>query len=472
MPRSLLTLPLTLMLAASALSAQDVPAPAPQAEPGQAPAPAGQQPAVAPANGQEGLVVDVEGGISAPMPIAIPAMPTNAVVQTAAGTTDVVGQQLSQIIANDLRNSGLFTPIPPAQLRTVSFPEVTAPAFDYWNGTGAQALVQGYVRANGDGTLTVGCYLYDVLAKSELARQGFVVQPAEWRRAAHKCADSIYTKLTGEGPYFDSRIVYVSETGPKARRIKRLAIMDQDGANHRFLTNGQSIVLTPRFAPNQQSIVYMSYVDKRPAIYVYDIGSGRQRLVVQNAATTFAPRFSPDGRWILFSMAQGGNTDIYRVSAQGGTPQRLTNSPGIDTGGSYSPDGSKIVFESDRSGGQQIYVMNADGSNQQRISFGGGRYATPVWSPRGDLIAFTKLGGAFRIGIMNPSGGAEKLLTNIWQDEGPSWSPNGRVITFQRTTQGSSGKADVWMVDLTGVNERRIPTPLDGSDPAWGPLRP
>jgi TolB protein len=406
------------------------------------------------------------------MPIAIPAMPTSAVVQTPAGTTDVVGQQLSQIIANDLRNSGLFTPVPPAQLRTVSFPEVTAPAFDYWNGTGAQALVQGYVRANGDGTLTVGCYLYDVLAKSELARQGFVVSPSDWRRAAHKCADTIYTKLTGEGPYFDSRVTYVSETGPKGRRIKRLAIMDQDGANHRFLTNGQSIVLTPRFAPNQQSIVYMSYVDKRPAIYVYDIGSGRQRLVVQNAATTFAPRFSPDGRWILFSMAQAGNTDIYRVSSQGGTPQRLTNAPGIDTGGSYSPDGSKIVFESDRSGGQQIYVMNADGSNQQRISFGGGRYATPVWSPRGDLIAFTKLGGAFRIGIMNPSGGGEKLLTNSWQDEGPSWSPNGRVITFQRSTQGSSGKADVWMVDLTGVNERRIPTPLDGSDPAWGPLRP
>ncbi len=471
MPRSLLTLPLTLALAVSAVGAQDVPAPAPQ---DQAPAPAGQQQPAAPAAaaGQEGLVVDVEGGISAPMPIAIPAMPTSAVVQTPAGTTDVVGQQLSQIIANDLRNSGLFTPIPPAQLRTVSFPEVTAPAFDYWNGTGAQALVQGYVRANGDGTLTVGCYLYDVLAKSELARQGFVVSPGDWRRAAHKCADTIYTKLTGEGPYFDSRVTYVSETGPKGRRIKRLAIMDQDGANHRFLTNGQSIVLTPRFAPNQQSIVYMSYVDKRPAIYVYDIGSGRQRLVVQNAATTFAPRFSPDGRWILFSMAQGGNTDIYRVSAQGGTPQRLTNAPGIDTGGSYSPDGSKIVFESDRSGGQQIYVMNADGSNQQRISFGGGRYATPVWSPRGDLIAFTKLGGAFRIGIMNPSGGGEKLLTNSWQDEGPSWSPNGRVITFQRSTQGASGKADVWMVDLTGVNERRIPTPLDGSDPAWGPLRP
>ena len=418
------------------------------------------------------LEVSVTGGVSAPMPIAIPAMPTNAVISTPAGTTDDLGRKLSDIVTNDLKNSGLFSPLSPAQLRSVIFPEVTAPAFDYWNGTGAQALVQGFIRANGDGTLTVGCYLYDVFSKIELARQGFVVPPADWRRAGHKCADMVYTRLTGEGPYFDSRIVYVSETGPKTKRIKRLSVMDQDGANHRFLTNGQSIVLTPRFAPNQQTIVYMSYVNDRPAIYVYDIGSGRQRLVVQNVNLTFAPRFSPDGRYILFWMSQNGNTDVYRVPASGGAPQRLTNSPGIDTGGSYSPDGSKIVFESDRSGGQQLYVMNADGSNQQRISFGGGRYGTPVWSPRGDLIAFTKLGGAFRIGVMSPSGGGERLLTNAWQDEGPSWSPNGRVITFFRSTQGGSGKADLWMVDLTGQVERKIPTPLDGSDPAWGPLRP
>ena len=418
------------------------------------------------------LEVSVTGGISAPMPIAIPVMPAQNSVDTPAGSTDALGRQLAEILANDLKGSGLFTPLSPGQLRPVAFPEVGAPQFDYWGGTGAQALVQGYVRANGDGTLTVGCYLYDVFAKTELARQGFVVQPGEWRRAGHKCADTVYARLTGEGPYFDSRVVYVSETGPKARRIKRLAIMDQDGANHRFLTNGQSIVLTPRFAPNQQSIVYMSYLGRIPSIYVYDIGSGRQRLVVQNVATTFAPRFSPDGRSILFSMAQAGNTDLYRVSAQGGAAQRLTTSPGIDTGGSYSPDGRKIVFESDRSGGQQLYVMNADGSDQQRISFGGGRYATPVWSPRGDLIAFTRLAGSFRIGIMAPSGGNEKLLTDSWQDEGPSWSPNGRVITFYRAGRGSAGKADLWSVDLTGVNERRIPTPLDGSDPAWGPLRP
>ena len=439
-------------------------------------APTGSPPPVAQAPGQAGapppLEVSVTGGISAPLPIAIPVMPTAAAVQTPAGSTDALGRQLADVLTADLKNSGLFSPLGGGALKPVPFDEVTAPTFDYWGGTGAQALVQGFIRANGDGTLTVGCYLYDVSSRAELTRQGFVVQPADWRRAAHKCADMVYTRLTGEGPYFDSRVIYVSETGSKGKRIKRLAIMDQDAANHRFLTNGQSIVLTPRFAPNQQSIVYMSYVGDRPAIYVYDIGSGRQRQVVPPGNLTFGPRFSPDGRYILFSMAVGGNTDIYRVPSAGGTPQRLTTAPGIDTGGSYSPDGGRIVFESDRSGGQQLYVMNADGSGQQRISFGGGRYATPVWSPRGDLIAFTRVSGNFRIGIMSPSGGGEKLLTDSWQDEQPSWSPNGRVLMFFRSGQGRGGTADLWSVDLTGVNERRLATPLNGSDPSWGPLRP
>ncbi len=446
---------LTLLLIAAPAAAQETPA---------APLAVGQNPPP--------LEVSVTGGISAPLPIAIPPMPTSAIASTAAGQTDQLGKQLAEIVTNDLRNSGLFSPLNAPALKSIAFPEVTAPTFDYWGGTGVQALVQGFIRANGDGTLTVGCYLYDVSSQSELTRQGFVVAPGDWRRAGHKCADMVYTRLTGEGPYFDSRIIYVSEKGPKGNRIKQIAIMDQDGANHRFFTNGQSIVLTPRFAPDQQSIVYMSYLNDRPAIYLYDIGTKRQRLLAGNASLSFAPRFSPDGRYVLFSMASNGNTDIYRVGTGGGAPQRLTNAPGIDTGGSYSPDGSRIVFESDRSGGQQLYVMNADGSNQQRISFGGGRYATPVWSPRGDLIAFTKVSGNFRIGIMSPAGGGEKLLTDSWQDEGPSWSPNGRVLTFFRSGQGGSGVADLWSVDLTGVNERKIPTPLDGSDPNWGPLRP
>lgn len=441
-----------------ALAQAALPAPAPQAS-------------TANPQQQGELVVDVVGGIAAPLGIAIPPMPTTEAVDTPAGRTDALGVQLSQIITTDLRNSGLFKPLQ-AGLKPIVFSEVAAPTFDYWSGAGASALVQGYVRATGDGTLTVGCYLYDVSSRNEIARQGFVVSPSDWRRAGHKCADMVYSKLTGEGPYFDSRVVYVSETGPKGHRIKRLAIMDQDGENHRFLTNGQAIALTPRLSPDQRSIVYMSYLNDRPAIYVYDLASGRQRLLVANKDLTFAPRVSPDSRWVLFSMARSGNTDIYRVPMAGGTPQRLTQSTAIDTGGTYSPDGNRIAFESDRSGTQQLYVMNADGTQQQRISFGSGRYATPVWSPRGDLIAYTKIGGSFRIGVMSPAGGNEKLLTDGAQDEGPSWSPNGRVLMFFRSTGGGSGRADLWSVDLTGVNVRRVPTVLDGSDPAWGPLRP
>jgi len=438
--------------------------PQPPAPTVQSPPPGAQQPA-APGADPGQLVVDVTGGRRAPMPIAIPYMPTPAATGTAAGNTDALGRQVADIIANNLRNSGLFSPIGPAGLPGVAFPQVTAPDFAAFAGTGAQALVQGFVQANGDGTLTVGCYLYDVASRGELARQGFVVQPAQWRRAAHKCSDVIYTRLTGEGPYFDTRIVYVSETGPARNRVKRLAIMDQDGANHRFLTNGQATVLTPRFAPNQQTIVYMSYENNRPRVYVYDVGSGRARPLVAEPYMTFAPQFSPDGRWIIFSMAVNGNTDIYRVPASGGRPQRLTNSPGIDDGGSFSPDGRQIVFESDRGGTQQLYVMNADGSNQRRISFGPGRYGTPAWSPRGDLIAFTRISGSFRIGVMAPDGSNERILSNGPLDEGPTWAPNGRVIMFSR------GNGQIWSVDITGMAMRRVPTPLGASDPSWSPLR-
>ncbi|UZK65772.1 Tol-Pal system beta propeller repeat protein TolB [Sphingomonas sp. M1-B02] len=426
-----------------------------------------------PEAGQDSVLsVDVTNQAAQDLFLAIPAMPTAQVVATAAGPTDELGRKLAQVIEDDLRNTGLFKTLGPAQAGGIQYGEVNAPTFGTWSARSAQALVQGYVRANGNGSLTVGCYLYDVALQSELVRQGFVVSPGDWRRAAHKCADAIYTRLSGEGPYFDSQVVYVAEQGPKGRRRKQIAIMDQDGANHRFLTNGQSIVLTPRLSPAQNAIVYMSYENRRPSIYLYDLGARRSRLLVSNVSLTFAPRFSPDGRWVLFSMAAAGNTDVYRVASSGGTPQRLTNSPGIDTGGSYSPDGSRIVFESDRGGTQQLYVMNADGSNQRRISFGGGRYATPVWSPRGDVIAFTRMGGgAFRVGVMSPAGGGERLLTNSWGDEGPSWSPNGRVLMFFRSAQGS-GKPDLWSVDLTGVNARKIPTPLDGSDPNWGPIRP
>jgi len=405
--------------------------------------------------------------------VAVPPLATPADVATPAGQTGELGRKVAEIISNDLNATDVFSPKGPAGLRTIAMGEVTAPAFGEWAAMNAENLVHGFVRNNTDGTLTIGCYLYDVSLKSEMVRQGYVVGPREWRRAAHKCADAIYSRLSGENPFFDSRIAYIAETGPKGNRVKRLAIMDSDGANHRFITNGQAIALTPRFSPDYKSIVYVSYIERRARVYVYDIASGRQRLVTESPNQTFSPRWSPNGKTILYSMSVGGNTDLYAVSAAGGgTPVRLTDSPAIETGGSYSPDGSKIVFESDRSGKQQIYVMNADGTGQQRISFGGGNYATPEWSPRGNLVAFTKLGGgAFRIGVMSPSGSGEKLLTNSWQDEAPTWSPNGRVIQFFRTYQGS-GKTSVMQVDVTGAKERRIETPVDGSDPAWGPLLP
>jgi TolB protein len=358
-------------------------------------------------------------------------------------------------------------------LRAIGMAEVTAPRFAEWEGRDAENLVHGFVRANGDGSLTVGCYLYDVALKSELVRQGFIIQPGDWRRAAHKCADAIYSRLSGEAPFFDSRIAYIAERGPKGARIKQLAIMDSDGGNHRFITSGQALALSPRFSPDYRQIVYVSYLNNRVRVFIYDVAAGTQRLVHESANATFAPRWSPDGQHILFSMAVAGNTDIYRIPAVGGTPRRLTDNPGIDVGGSFSPDGTRIVFESDRSGGQQLYVMNADGSDQRRISFGGGRYATPEWSPRGDLIAFTRMGGGeFRIGVMSPNGGGERLLTNDWQDEAPTWSPNGRVLQFFRTSPGREGRSSVWQVDLTGINLRRLPTPQDASDPAWGPVLP
>jgi len=421
----------------------------------------------------EGISVTVTADAWQDLGIAIPAFATNSDVATPANAsgTRALGLELSRVVFNDLRNNGLFRPVGPDALPRPTYEQITAPAWNTWAGRSAEMLVHGYVRAGTDGRLTVGCYLYDVALQSELVREGWVVMPSEWRRAAHKCADLVYSRLSGESPFFDSRIAYIAETGPKDNRIKRLAIMDSDGANHRFITNGRSTALTPRYSPDYSKIAYLSYTDGNPRIYVYDVETRRQTLVTESSNPTFAPRWSPDGRYILYSMAIGGNTDIYRVPATGGNSIRLTDTPGIDVGGSFSPDGSQIVFESDRSGSQQVYVMDADGRNQRRISFFGGRAGTPEWSPRGDQIAFTYIAGDFRVAVMTPQGRNMRVLTNAWHDEAPTWAPNGRIIQFFRTQRGS-GETSIWQVDLTGENERRLQTPVGASDPAWGPVLP
>ncbi len=415
------------------------------------------------------LRVDITSGVEAPMPIAVPAFATAAVMPTPAGTTADLGRQVATIISGNLTGTGLFRAVDPAAFPAPAVAQVTAPAFLGMRTAAAQALVTGSVTANADGTLTIGCYLYDVFSEEELVRQGFTVTPAGWRRAAHKCSDLVYSRLTGESGYFDSRIVYVAESGPRTKRVKRLAIMDQDGANHRFLTSGQSLVLMPRFSPVDETITYMSFAGDRPRVWLYNIGTGRQEAVGNFDTMSFAARFSPDGRTLLFSVTRSGNADIFAYDIASRRTTRLTNSNAIDTSPSFSPDGRKIVFESDRGGSQQLYVMNADGSGAQRISFGSGRAASPVWSPRGDLIAFTRMdGGKFRIAVVRPDGSGERLLTDSWQDEGPSWSPNGRVILFSRTER--AGRSTLRSIDLTGRSDRRIPTPLEASDPAWGPL--
>ena len=450
---------LALLLAAMPAAAQ-TPTPAPT------PMPTGE------AGGLSGSVSDESEWQD--LGIAIPGFATDAEVATGANSagTGALGVSLARVITDDLKNNGLFKPVGPDALPRPGYAQITAPDFAVWSGRSAEMLVHGYVRANPDGQLTVGCYLYDVALHQQLAKAGWVVGAGDWRRAAHKCADLVYSRLSGESPFFDSRIAYIAETGPKDHRVKRLAVMDSDGANHRFLTGGQALALSPRYSPDYGSLLYLSYVSGNPRIYAYDLATSQQRLITQSRNPTFAPRWSPDGRWVLYSMAVGGNTDIYRVSARGGgESQRLTDGPGIDVGGSYSPDGSKIVFESDRSGSQQVYVMDADGANQHRISFFGGRAATPEWSPRGDQIAFTHIAGNLRIAVMSPAGGALRYLTDTWQDEAPTWSPNGRIVQFFRTTK-RTGHTAIWQVDLTGRNERRLPTPVDASDPAWGPVRP
>ena len=375
-----------------------------------------------------------------------------------------VGWDATQLIVSDLQQTTELMPLKPDRDDYYSYPEVTAPTFSKWRGRGAKALVTGFVQGRSDGRLTVGCYVYDLDKGRELARKGFVIGPNDWRRAAHKCSGLAYTAITGAPGIFDTRIAYVAETGVGGRR--RVAVMDSDGTNHRYVTTGDAMALTPRLAPKADQLAYVSFSGGRPNVRVVDLGSGQEHPLIPMDAIHFAPRYSPDGSRILFSMMQGSNSDVYVVAARGGVPQRLTTSPGVDTDASFSPDGSKIVFESDRGGSQQLYVMNADGSGQRRISFGGGWYAAPEWSPDGQWVAFTRRGSdGRRIGVMKPDGTGEKVLTTGSTDEGPAWAPSSREILFQRTN--AAGRNGLYRVSLDGSEPRPVSTPQDGSDPDW-----
>ncbi|SDI66507.1 Tol-Pal system beta propeller repeat protein TolB [Lutimaribacter saemankumensis] len=414
------------------------------------------------------LRITIDEGVIEPLPFASP----DFVAENTAATQ--LAADIARVVAADLTGTGLFREIPKdafiSQITSFSSPVQLAD----WRAINAQALITGAVSAGSDGRLTVKFRLYDVFAGQELGSGlQFDGTQAGWRRMAHKVADAVYSRITGEAPYFDSRVVFVAETGPKGDRKKRLAVMDYDGANVQYLTDSSSIVLAPRFSPSGDRILYTGYETGFPKIYLLDVASvGRQVLENQPGTMSFSPRFSPDGQTVVYSLTQGGNTDIYRMSLSGGAPQRLTSAPSIETAPSFSPDGTQVVFESDRSGTQQLYIMSANGGEPRRISFGPGRYGTPVWSPRGDLIAFTKQSkGRFHIGVMRTDGSEERLLTASFLDEGPTWAPNGRVIMFTRETQGAGGESSLYSVDITGRNLKRVRTEGGASDPSWSPLQ-
>ena len=416
------------------------------------------------------LEIDVRGAAREPMPIAIPEMigSNSNLFSKIIGSN--YGDKVREVIVADLDRSGLFKVIPSQSYidRLTSIDQ--KPSFVDWQAIKTQALVQSQIVELAGEKLRVDFRLWDAVSEQQLLGKSFTTTKNNWRRLAHVVADAIYERLTGDKGYFNTRIVYVSESGPSTRRVKRLAMMDQDGENHSFLTNGRNLVLTPRFSPNMQKITYLEYVGNNPRVYLMDLTNNSRQVLGNFPGMTFAPVFSPDGSKVLMSYANKGSTNIYEMNLKTRAIKQLTFDKGsISTSASYSPDGSKIVFNSDRGGNQQLYVMNADGSGAERISFGNGRYATPVWSPRGDYIAFTKMsGGAFYIGVMAPDGSGERLLADGYLVEGPTWSPNGRVLMFFRQDRGSPVR--LYTIDMTGYNERRIVTPSEASDPAWSPL--
>jgi len=424
---------------------------------------------VSPAHAE--LEINVSGASRNPMPIAVPEMiGTSGNIFTKIIGRDY-GSKIHEVITADLDRSGLFKIIPPrSYIETLNSVD-QKPQFVDWQAIKAQALVQSQITELEGEKLRVDFRLWDIVSQKQLLGKSFTSSKDNWRRIAHVVADAIYERLTGDKGYFNTRVVYVSESGASTRRTKRLAVMDQDGENHKFITDGKNLVLTPRFSPNMQKITYLEYVGNNPRVYLMDLNTNSRQVLGNFPGMTFAPVFSPDSSKVLMSYANNGSTNIYEMNLSNKKIKQITYGSAISTSPSYSPDGSKIVFNSDRGGNQQLYVMDADGGNVERISFGKGRYATPVWSPRGDYIAFTKMAnGAFYIGVMAPDGSGERILADGFLVEGPVWSPNGRVLMYFRQDRG--GPVRLYTIDLTGYNERRIITPSEASDPAWSPLLP
>lgn len=423
--------------------------------------------AVAPARAS--LEIDLDQAQDKPIPIAV-----TAFFGEDEGLTEL-GRNIAQVIRANLVRSGLFAAVEEEKFAQTSESLLQGPRYAAWRDAGAQALVHGVVQRAEGGLVQVDVRIWDVVGEEYLLGNNYKIIPENWRRVGHLFSDDVYARITGELGYFDTRIIYVAESGPPTNRKLRLAIMDQDGENHAFLTDGRSLVTSPRFSPTSQEITYLSYFNNKPRVYIFNLDTGQQEVLGDFPNMTFAPRFSNDGRSVVMSMATNGNSDIYVMNLDTRRARRLTTHPGIDTSASFSPDNRFIAFNSDRGGSQQLYTMDAGGGNVQRISFGSGRYGSPVWSPRGDWIAFVRIGsGRFDLGVMRPDGSRERILDTDFRIDTPTWSPNGRYVMYytqgRTDSAGRGGDGRIYVIDVTGRNKREIITPVSASDPAWSPL--
>ena len=417
------------------------------------------------------LQIDIMGGNIQAMPIAVSYFSYDKDLENLN-----LHKNIPNLISNNLINSGLFKLLDRDAYMQSPEQLINRPKFRDWRIIDAQALISGKIIKKDNEKISVSIELWDVYGEKRMFGLSLSSKVKSWRRISHIISDKIYERLTGEEGYFDTRILYVSESGSQKNKIKRLAIMDQDGGNHKYLTDGKSLVLTPRFSPNQQLITFFSYsginAGLKPSVYLYNLSTGKIEILGEFPGMSFAPRFSPDGENLIMSLAENGSTNIYIMNLNTRKTNQLTRGRSIDTSPSFSPDGANIVFNSDRSGGQHLYIMKKNGKNPKRISFGRGSYATPVWSPRGDYIAFTKFTrGRFFIGLMRPDGSAERLIAEGYLTEGPTWAPGGRVLSFFRQIPQKNGsmKTRLFVIDITGYRERELDTPEDASDPAWSP---
>ena len=420
------------------------------------------------------LEVDVTEGHLDPLPIAIPDF-TGESEQAEEAGADIV-----RVIANNLERSGLFEPLDQdAYIEEIENIDLR-PRFSDWRVINASALLVGRVEVGEDGRLLVGFRLWDTAAEQQLLGLQFASVPENWRRVAHKISDALYERLTGETGYFDTRIVYVAEgEGPNGEPTRRLAIMDQDGANPSFLTDRSYMALLPHYSPNAQQITYVSFQGGEATTYLYDLATGRQEALfdmgpgLAGEGQSLSARFHPNGRTIAVGAQRRGQHDIFSFDLRTRQIRQLTTHPADDIEPSFAPDGERIAFSSSRGASSQIYVMGADGAEPQRISFGEGRYTAPAWSPRGDLVAFVKQHqGRFMLGVVDADGsGEERILFEGFFVDTPTWSPNGRVILFTRGEPSPNGtQYAIWSVDLAGFNLQRLPTRGAASDPAWSPL--